>query len=808
MNQRFVSPRKLKACYICHDLYHLAYDCPYNPMNCNYKIPVNKRDGKEKMKNSNEFSKKSNSFQSHPKPIFQNSKPVFLKPTLVWAKRQNAKNVTSDDLFNSEKDLGLYLMVLDFVEEDDFRVEISNSILDHITNEHVHIASEVSEGTSQSVDVSSADSHDTEPISPISSGTSDLPKLIANAIHCSSLFLNYTGAIPISKCSFNTTEINGKSERCDNIIPCHFMSLDRSTFSGPETPLFPEMMGFGRNTLFGSFESGAESSSSGSSSSAGDTDHIDDGKNGKGENIHANVEFEHEELHTTQDSPPRQDKNETLQRVFTELTSLVSTLSTTVQSQYKEILKLKRENKRLKLSKSSSKPRKFKRLMRGPPPKPSYKNFVVSTSTSSEDVERQGEKISNEEIFGGNDSDEEIFDGDNAGPSSLADDVVGGADIAGPSSPIGENILSSRGSPIKSKQIMTEAESMHTLKTKLSKEMEEEQSRKAIAELLRQEVLEAKAHVDADIAKAASESLSSILSKKLEEEKKSISERINIPRNNARVYLRRNKDKYKRLYEFEHVDDLTDIDLERMVYLFEHGLKLEEIFALSLNKLEDANNHKCKQLKNTRIETLKKLVDDMKSEKDKEKKIILKKEIAKGKEAQKDEIMNKEKEKSKEVVTDLIIKVYKEIYSSYAVDAPIKRKMTKFRYNVHDVVARKTIRSKAPTTVLPQYNEEYTKNSVSLQPFTRAYVDDMAKLVVEGRDNMEPLRMYELSQIRTLTNEGIFALAAMEIAYKNKDEFYARDFANLLTKVSMDMRGIDYDNSQTFVLDHQLRGRL
>ncbi|KAI3810672.1 hypothetical protein L1987_20294 [Smallanthus sonchifolius] len=78
----------------------------------------------------------------------------------------------------------------------------------------------------------------------------------------------------------------------------------------------------------------------------------------------------------------------------------------------------------------------------------------------------------------------------------------------------------------------------------------------------------------------------------------------------------------------------------------------------------------------------------------------------------------------------------------------------------------------------------------------------------DGSKDLYPLRMYELAQIRTLTNEDIFAPAAVEIAYKHKDEFYARDFANLLTKVSMDMRWIEYDNSQTFVLNHQLGGRL
>ncbi|KAI3826995.1 hypothetical protein L1987_01056 [Smallanthus sonchifolius] len=101
-----------------------------------------------------------------------------------------------------------------------------------------------------------------------------------------------------------------------------------------------------------------------------------------------------------------------------------------------------------------------------------------------------------------------------------------------------------------------------------------------------------------------------------------------------------------------------------------------------------------------------------------------------------------------------------------------QRKMTRFRYNVEDAVARKPVRNKAPTAILPQYNEEYSKNSESLQPFTRACVDDMDEPVVERGDNMEPLRMYEMAQMRTLIQEDIFALTALEIAHRLQDEFY------------------------------------
>ncbi|KAI3742559.1 hypothetical protein L1987_60245 [Smallanthus sonchifolius] len=386
--------------------------------------------------------------------------------------------------------------------------------------------------------------------------------------------------------------------------------------------------------------------------------------------------------------------------------------------------------------------------------------------------------------------------------------------------------------------IMFEDEpSQVTLKTKLTKEMEEELYRQAIAEILRQGELEAKAQADADIVKAAAESLSSILSKKLEEEKKSASERMNIPIKYARVYLRRkvtkdvqsepllviipegspkvqkstkdvsketthkvvqepvipkstprkksiqkrvlrkgmdviipSKDKYKRLYESEHVDDLSDIDLERM-------------------------------LKNMRNETLKKLVNDMKSV---EKNQALREKLAELEKSKKRrlEIGSRNYDTQKNLfearlreLDDTKLKpnvnveeVSKEIYSSYAAEAPIKV----------------SVESKATW-----FKKKHESSSRVVDSFEKdSYVDEMYELVVEREDNMEPLRMYELAQIRTLTNEDIFALAAMDIAYKHEHEFYARDFANLLTKVSMDMRGIDYDNSQTFVLDHQLGGRL
>ncbi|KAI3774051.1 hypothetical protein L1987_48594 [Smallanthus sonchifolius] len=96
------------------------------------------------------------------------------------------------------------------------------------------------------------------------------------------------------------------------------------------------------------------------------------------------------------------------------------------------------------------------------------------------------------------------------------------------------------------------------------------------------------------------------------------------------------KEKYKRLYEIVDVTEFTDRDLERMAYLAEHGVKWDEIFGMSVTQVDDsiqeikskmtkaelerdglifylkASNHKNKQLKNMKTETLKKLVNDVK----------------------------------------------------------------------------------------------------------------------------------------------------------------------------------------------------
>ncbi|KAI3827618.1 hypothetical protein L1987_01697 [Smallanthus sonchifolius] len=746
---------------------------------------------------------------------------------------------------------------------------------------------------------------------------------------------------------------------------------------------------------------------SSSSSSDNDDGANDDNPHGEEENNNDNVEFDQEELHT-QDSPPRQDmvptpvhkspdhiledvmpswaitlqnQKKSLQKAVAKLTSLVSNLSSTVNSQDKKILKLKKENKRLKLLKSLSKPKKFKRLVRGPPPRPFYKNFVVSSSTSSpSSIKRQGENIE-KEVF-------DSLNGDDYGPSAPADH--NNADDADQGSPIGVITLSPPKSPVKVFHFMFSIFLIKRFirdgsKSKLSIEMEEGLSRKKIDEMLRQDELEAKAHAEADLAKAAAKSLSSILSKQPEENKSE-----DVPRKYARVYLRRKvsqevhpessvviisedspaaspkstprkksipkriiekqsdivipgKDKYRKLYESEFVKSLTLRDIKRMVYLFEHGMKWEEIFEMSMKKIEDfvheikskmskedlergnlifflkANNQRSKQLKNMKTENLKKLVNEIKLEKETEKVVQKEKELEK----EKENVVQKEvakkrilevgssnydtksflfKARLKEIdATKLkpnvnVEEVSKEIFSSHAGEVSVKayeeskatwfkkkhesssnivdsfkagiqnfssttlkekitslrydsrkyvlaetkmlathpkgydlenflkrmardgfqafkknpkvpqRRLTRFNYNAQAAVARKIVRNKAPTAVLPQYNEEYTNNFESLQPCTKAYVNDAHELVVERGENLKPLYMYELAQIRILTNGDIFALAAMRIAFKPKHEFDARDFANLLTKVSMDRRGIEYDLEQTYVLDHHIGG--
>ncbi|KAI3704201.1 hypothetical protein L1987_74416 [Smallanthus sonchifolius] len=162
------------------------------------------------------------------------------------------------------------------------------------------------------------------------------------------------------------------------------------------------------------------------------------------------------------------------------------------------------------------------------------------------------------------------------------------------------------------------------------------------------------------------------------------------------------REKYKRLYEFENVKDLTDRDLERMVYLFEH---VEDNKVLR-ERLEELEKFK------------KRRMDVGSSNYDTQRTLF--------------EARLKELDATNLKPNVNVEEVSKDIYSSYAVASPIKV-FEESKYNVERVAARKIVRSRAATAILPQDNEEYTKNknSESLQQFTRAYVDEMVELVVE-----------------------------------------------------------------------------
>ncbi|KAI3825498.1 hypothetical protein L1987_06988 [Smallanthus sonchifolius] len=137
----------------------------------------------------------------------------------------------------------------------------------------------------------------------------------------------------------------------------------KSTFSCNEIMLFDNMLGF----TYGA------SSSSSSSSSESDGDNDNDGDGGDDEhdnNVVAIGEdefiFYQEDLRTTQGSSPPLTPNAALHRVVEGLTTLVTSLSTIVADQAKEIIRLEQKNKKLKYAESSSKPKSFKRLVKGP----------------------------------------------------------------------------------------------------------------------------------------------------------------------------------------------------------------------------------------------------------------------------------------------------------------------------------------------------------------------------------------------------------------------------------------------------------
>ncbi|KAI3784293.1 hypothetical protein L1987_43390 [Smallanthus sonchifolius] len=311
----------------------------------------------------------------------------------------------------------------------------------------------------------------------------------------------------------------------------------RSTFSGAETPLFLEMMGFS------DVEIGAESTSS-----------------GEEENNNVEVEFDQEELHTTQDSPPRHDRIPTPVHI-----------------------------------------------------------------TSSRSAERQGKNfVEEEEVF------DDGADGSEGSPTIHDGDIgsIGEIDLSPPKSPI-NNI--SFFYINKRKQILL----LHTSPKEVFKESSPVQEN--ITENVSKVESTPKIHIEDPIIPQSTPRKKSIPRRTIKKQSDVI-----IP----------SKDKYRKLYESEFVKDLTDRYLERMVYLYEHGMKWEEVFAMSMNKIKEyvheikakmnkeelkeshifflkANDHKSKRLKNMKTENLRRLVDEIKANIEKEKKIQKEKELGK-----------------------------------------------------------------------------------------------------------------------------------------------------------------------------------
>ncbi|KAI3776344.1 hypothetical protein L1987_46121 [Smallanthus sonchifolius] len=337
-------------------------------------------------------------------------------------------------------------------------------------------------------------------------------------------------------------------------------------------------------------------------SSSGDNDNNDNHDEGNVEynaDEDAHVEFDHEELNTTQgttyppptpieervptpihSSPPAyseempswgitlQTQNQALQQAVEGLTTLVISLSTTVKNQDKEILKLKQNNRKLK---------------------------VFSSSSSSDDARRQGEKDSEDEIH--------------VADPKVNDEIPGDDHVADvhPSSPGVVN--SPIGFPIR--------KSEQPSKFNLSKEIEEELSMKAIEDMLAQDLsksVNAQIQLEESGRKVILRFLL-ILKKRLKcliklknhlsmfknmlllmrllrllrrlrwlikitevpkftPRKKSIPKRV-IKRHDEVIIP--DREKYKILFENIDTSDLVVRDIEKMVYLAKHGYKWEEI---------------------------------------------------------------------------------------------------------------------------------------------------------------------------------------------------------------------------------------
>ncbi|KAI3825435.1 hypothetical protein L1987_06922 [Smallanthus sonchifolius] len=121
-----------------------------------------------------------------------------------------------------------------------------------------------------------------------------------------------------------------------------------------------------------------------------------------------------------------------------------------------------------------------------------------------------------------------------------------------------------------------------------------------------------------------------------------------------------------------------------------------------------------------------------------------------------------------------------------------KRSLKRFSY-VENANTREGVREQAPRAILPQYNERCVNNTMSLQPFTIAFVDpEFGDLVIE-RGNLEPIRLYEIAQLRCLVNEDIFALDSMNVSCKQNNEYEANYYLMVIKKLANFRRGLPKD---------------
>ncbi|KAI3826699.1 hypothetical protein L1987_00751 [Smallanthus sonchifolius] len=99
------------------------------------------------------------------------------------------------------------------------------------------------------------------------------------------------------------------------------------------------------------------------------------------------------------------------------------------------------------------------------------------------------------------------------------------------------------------------------------------------------------------------------------------------------------------------------------------------------------------------------------------------------------------------------------------------RNLKTFSYLIEDAVARQRVRDQAPRAILPQ------------------------DLVVE-RSILEPIRIYEVAQLRCLVNEDIFAIESMSISYKPKHESEAKYYIMIIKKLANVRRGLLEDDDE------------